>query len=160
MYRVQMKNSACVGCVHLLNFHLEAPFSRYISFLNICRKTLSFEEKISVILVFSWVLHTVGKVLPKVGFVLEFYFFWRAVLKKSGVDRWGLPADDINLIFPGLFVFQFAIMVELPFMNSGGTEVLFIRKNTTLKVMKSYSALEVQKKGSWSWSSSSLNIDI
>ena len=37
MYRVQMKNSACVSCVHLLNFHLEAPFSRYISFLNICR---------------------------------------------------------------------------------------------------------------------------
>ena len=36
MYRVQMKNSACVGCVHLLNFHLEAPFSRYISFLNSC----------------------------------------------------------------------------------------------------------------------------
>ena len=31
-----MKNSACVGCVHLLNFHLEAPFSRYISFLNDC----------------------------------------------------------------------------------------------------------------------------
>ena len=37
MYRVQMKNSACVGCVHLLNFHLEAPFSQYISFLNICK---------------------------------------------------------------------------------------------------------------------------
>ena len=36
MYWVQMKNSACVGCVHLLNFHLEAPFSRYISFLNDC----------------------------------------------------------------------------------------------------------------------------
>ena len=31
-----MRNSACVGCVHSLNFHLEAPFSRYISFLNIC----------------------------------------------------------------------------------------------------------------------------
>ena len=27
---VQMKKPACVGCVHLLNFHLEAPFSRYI----------------------------------------------------------------------------------------------------------------------------------
>ena len=37
MYRVQMKNSAYVGCVHLLDFHLEAQFSRYISFLNICR---------------------------------------------------------------------------------------------------------------------------
>ena len=23
MYRVQTKNSACVGCVHLLNFHLD-----------------------------------------------------------------------------------------------------------------------------------------
>ena len=40
MYWVQMKNSACVGCVHLLNFHLEAPFSRYISFLNICTKKI------------------------------------------------------------------------------------------------------------------------
>ena len=36
MYRAQMKNSACVGCVQLQNFHLEAPFSRYISFLNDC----------------------------------------------------------------------------------------------------------------------------
>ena len=43
MYRAQMKNSACVGCVHLLNVHLEAPFSRYISFLNISRFLFAFE---------------------------------------------------------------------------------------------------------------------
>ena len=43
MYRVQMKNSACVGCVQLLNFHLEAPFSRYISFLNICKYHAKFD---------------------------------------------------------------------------------------------------------------------
>ena len=45
-----MKNSACVGCVHLLKFHLEAPFSRYISFLNICSKIATvncFEVAIS-----------------------------------------------------------------------------------------------------------------
>ena len=29
MYRAQMKNSACVSCVHLLNSHPEAPFYRY-----------------------------------------------------------------------------------------------------------------------------------
>ena len=45
MYRVQMKNSACVGCVHLLNFHLEAPFFRYISFLNICISLLRDASK-------------------------------------------------------------------------------------------------------------------
>ena len=44
MYRVQMKNSTCVGCVHLLNFHLEAPFSRYISFLNICNSRLAYNS--------------------------------------------------------------------------------------------------------------------
>ena len=39
MYWVQMKNSACVSWVHLLNFHLEAPFFRYILFLNISTTT-------------------------------------------------------------------------------------------------------------------------
>ena len=48
MYRVQMKNSACVGCVHLLNFHLEAPFSRYISFLNICTIVPLVRKRFSV----------------------------------------------------------------------------------------------------------------
>ena len=38
-------------------------------------ETLSFEVKINWVLSFSWVLHTGGKVLPKVDFFLEFYFF-------------------------------------------------------------------------------------
>ena len=49
MYRVQMKNSACVGCVHLLNFHLEAPFSRYISFLNICKGKVETKNSFSFV---------------------------------------------------------------------------------------------------------------
>ena len=74
-----------------------ANFSKLICFENIRQKsatlwnTLGFEEKFSVILVFSWVLQTVGKVLPTVKFFTWFFawilflifsFFWWAVLKK------------------------------------------------------------------------------
>ena len=60
MYRAQMKNSACVGCVHLQNFHLEVPFSRYISFLNDCRTGKSTSHFWIFSLIFREKLISVG----------------------------------------------------------------------------------------------------
>ena len=46
LHRVQMKNSACVRCVHLLNSHLEAPFYRYN--LNVHRRAKKHSRTVLV----------------------------------------------------------------------------------------------------------------